>query len=149
VAFVTSRFTTEKNCDDEEFKKQLFPKPYAQELLKIANGDLDSAVGLATLSTGRPENIIFLAQQAVEKYIKAVLVHLQIAFPLVHDLGILIALLSDDKMPHEGFALIELNPFATVHRYEKGQIPLTKEEIKASLESAHRLAQWAMDATKS
>lgn len=94
----------------KNYKKQLFPKEYSKELLKIAQGDLESAVGLSKLNTGRPENIIFLAQQSVEKYIKAVLVHIQIAFPTVHDLGILVALLPDDKMPPEGFALSELNP---------------------------------------
>jgi hypothetical protein len=81
------------------YKKQLFPKEYAKELLQIAKGDLDSAIGLSKVNTGRPENIVILAQQSVEKSIKSVLVHLQIAFPLVHDLGILVALLPDDNMP--------------------------------------------------
>ncbi|NJL24402.1 MAG: HEPN domain-containing protein [Calothrix sp. SM1_5_4] len=36
--------------------------------------------------------MVFIAQQAVEKYVKAVLVHLQIAYPTIHDLGILVAL---------------------------------------------------------
>jgi len=124
-------------------KKQLFPKEYAKELLKIAKGDLDSALGLSKINTGRPENIVFLAQQSVEKSIKSVLVHLQIAFPLVHDLGILIALLPDDKAPAEGFALTELNPFASVRRYEEGRIPLATEEIKSSLEVAQKIIQWA------
>lgn len=131
----------------KNLKKQLFPKDYSKELLTIAKGDLESAIGLSTIKTGRPENIIFMAQQAVEKYIKAVLVHLQIAFPLVHDLGILIALLPDDKMPPEGFALTELNPFASVRRYEEGQIPLTKEEITAALEITQKVALWADNAT--
>lgn len=125
------------------YKKQLFPKEYAKELLKIAEGDLASAVGLSKLTTGRPENIVFLSQQAVEKYIKAVLVYLQIAYPAVHDLGILVALLPDDKMPPEGFALTELNPFASVRRYHEGDAPLTKEEITASLDVAQRVAGWA------
>ncbi len=126
-----------------DLKKRLFKKEYANELMIIAKGDLESAVALASIKSGRPENIIFLAQQSVEKYIKAVLVHLQVAFPTVHDLGILIALLPDNKSPPDGFALAELNPFATVRRYEEGQFPLSKEEIDATLESAHRVAQWA------
>lgn len=127
----------------KNLKKQLFPKDYAQELLRIAQGDLDSAVGLFQITAGRPENIIFLAQQSVEKYIKAVLVHLEIAFPLLHDLGVLVALLPDDKMPAEGFELMELNPFASVRRYHEGDIPLTKEEIEASLQVARNIAHWA------
>ena len=71
----------------KNLKKQLFPQAYAKELSKIAKGDLDSAVGLSKLNTGRRENIVFMAGQSVEKSIKSVLVHLQIAFPLVHDLG--------------------------------------------------------------
>ena len=62
----------------------------------------------------------------------------------MHDLGLLVALLPDEKMPPEGFGLTELNPFATVRRYEEGQIPLTKEEIKTSLSTALRVADWAM-----
>ncbi len=124
-------------------KKRLYKKEYAKELLKIASGDLDSAVALSKANSGRPENIIFLVQQSVEKYIKAVLVHLQIGFPVVHDLGILVALLPDDKMPPAGFGLTELNPFATVRRYEEGQIPLTTEEIETALATARKVADWA------
>ncbi|AGH96067.1 HEPN domain-containing protein [Pseudobdellovibrio exovorus] len=132
----------------KNLKKQLFPKEYAQELLRIAEGDLASALALSKVTTGRPENIVFIAQQAVEKYIKSVLVHLQIAFPLLHDLGVLVALLPDDKMPAEGFELMELNPFATVRRYQEGDIPLTKEEIEASLKVARNIAHWAKELTK-
>lgn len=128
----------------KNYKKQLFPKEYAKELLKIAEGDLGSAKTLFNAGhDGRPENIIFIAQQSVEKSVKAVLVHLQIAFPLVHDLGILVALLPDDKMPPEGFALVELNPFASIRRYHEGDVPLTEEELNASLDVAQRVAHWA------
>ncbi len=127
----------------KNFKKQLFLKEYAQELLKIAKGDFESALELSQAKSGRPENIVFMAQQTVEKSIKAVLVHLQIAFPMVHDLGILIALLPDDKIPPEGFALTELNPFASIRRYEEGRLPLTTEEILVSLDAAKKIIQWA------
>jgi hypothetical protein len=38
-------------------KKRIYKKEYAKELLKIAAGDLDSAVELSQAKTGRPENI--------------------------------------------------------------------------------------------
>ncbi|MCX7979364.1 MAG: HEPN domain-containing protein, partial [Bdellovibrionaceae bacterium] len=117
-------------------KKQLFPKPYAQELFRIAQGYLASAAGLMKAKMGRPENVVFLAHQAVEKVVKAVLIHLQIPFPLVHDLGVLIALLPDQFLPPGGFSLTELNPFASIRRYEEGPIPLTEEELKLTLETA-------------
>lgn len=124
-------------------KKKLYPKVYAQELLKIANGDLDSANLLNNAKGGRPENIVFLAQQSVEKNIKAVLVHNQIAYPMLHDLGVLVALLPDEKMPSEGFDLMELNPFASVRRYHEGDLPLTTEEIESTLTVAQNISNWA------
>lgn len=130
-------------------KKRLYKKEYSKELISIAAGDMDSAIVLSKANLGRPENIVFLVQQSVEKYIKAVLVHLQIAFPVVHDLGILVALLPDDKIPPEGFALTELNPFATIRRYEEGQTPLTTEEIEISLTTAKKVADWATTLTTS
>lgn len=48
-------------------KKRLYKKEYSKELLKIAAGDLDSATALSQAKSGRPENIIFLVQQSVEK----------------------------------------------------------------------------------
>ncbi len=47
----------------KNYKKQLFPKEYAKELLKIAEGDLVSAKTLFKANdSGRPENIIFIAR---------------------------------------------------------------------------------------
>jgi HEPN domain-containing protein len=124
-------------------KKQLFNKNYASELLGIAKGDLTSAEALCKANSGRPENVVFLAQQSVEKAVKAALIHLEISFPLVHDLGILVALLPDDKAPPHGFSLAELNPFASVRRYEEGPIPLSEEEIKGAIDVARSVIHWA------
>ena len=52
-------------------QKRLFNKEYAKELLRIAQGDGESASALFKAKVGRPENIVFLAQQSVEKSIKA------------------------------------------------------------------------------
>ena len=57
----------------QNLKKRLYNKEYAYELFNIASGDLDSAIALSKANSGRPENIIFLDQQSIEKYIKAVL----------------------------------------------------------------------------
>lgn len=46
-------------------------------------------------------------------------------------------------MPPEGFALSELNPFASVRRYHEGETALTPEEIKTSIEVAKKVDQWA------
>ncbi len=125
-------------------KKRLFKQEYAAELLRIAQGDFESATNLFKSSkTGRPENAVFLAQQSVEKAVKSVLVHLQIPFPMVHDLGIILALLPDKNIPPNGFDLIALNPFASVRRYEEGQLPLSKSEVRFSLGAAKQVLIWA------
>jgi HEPN domain-containing protein len=127
-----------------DYKKKSFNKEYAIELLNIACGDLKSALALFnSKDPGRPENIIFMVQQSVEKSIKASLVHLGISFPLVHDLGILISCLPNEKYPPNGFALTELNPYASVRRYEEGRMDLSTEEVVAALDAGKSVQEWA------
>ena len=125
--------------------KRKFKPEYAKQLFHIAEGDYRSAKSLLKTQEGRSENVVFLAQQSVEKGIKSVLIFLDIAFPLVHDLGVLIALLPDDKMPPEGFNLIELNPYASIRRYEEGSSDLTIDEMEASVQTALAVLDWAKD----
>ena len=72
-----------------------------------------------------------------------ILVKKQIAFPLIHDLGVLIALLPPADYPPGGFDWTALNLFATVRRYEEGSIPLSKEEISSSYLAALQVINWA------
>ena len=126
--------------------KTLFKPEYSAELLRIAEGDLASAKELFSVTrSGRLENVAYLAQQAAEKALKAALNHLRIPFPLVHELGVLVALLPDDKIPPGGFDLSELNPFATVRRYEEPNADLSKTEVEAALSSAAQVVRWAKD----
>lgn len=124
--------------------KPLFPPQYAEELLRIAEGDLATAKALIdSPAPGRIENIPYLIQQAIEKAVKAVLIRKQISFPLVHDLGILIALLPQQNYPPGGFDWTALNPYATVRRHEEGALPITMPEIKGAYETALLVIQWA------
>ena len=70
-----------------------FSKAYAKELVKVAEGDLVTAKVLIDHPGGRPENVFFLLQQAVEKAIKAVLCHHEKPVPLSHDISALISIL--------------------------------------------------------
>lgn len=125
-------------------KNILFKKEYADQLLMIARGDLDTAKALMlSPNLGRKENVLYMIQQAVEKAIKSVLVAKQMSFPLVHDLGILIALLPSKDYPPGGFDWTALNPFASVRRYEQGAIPVTQEEIQAAFDAALAVMIWA------
>ena len=72
----------------------------------------------------------FHAQQAVEKYIKAVLSKNNIKFPFTHDLEEL-AKLYDGNLPISIEKLQKLNPFAVKARYdEPPEIDATREEVK-------------------
>ncbi len=125
-------------------KPILFAKEYSNQLLAIAKGDLDTANALIlSPAPGRIENILYMIQQAVEKSVKAVLIKKQIAFPMVHDLGILIALLAPSDYPPGGFDLAALNPFASIRRYEQGALPISKDEITASYAAAQEVLTWA------
>jgi HEPN domain-containing protein len=122
--------------------KKLFKKEYSFELIRIAKGDLDSAILLSKCVGGRPENVLYLVQQSIEKSLKSLLVYHQIPFPLVHDLGVLIALLPDKLMPPSGFDLIQLNPYASVRRYEEGVAEITAEEIATAISAGDEVWKW-------
>jgi HEPN domain-containing protein len=125
-------------------KKVSFDPQYALELLNIARGDLVTAKALLDAQNpGRLENILYMIQQSVEKAFKAVLIAKQIQFPLVHDLGILIALLPSQDYPPGGFDWTALNPFASIRRYESGPMPLDREEIVGAYDAALLVLAWA------
>ncbi len=144
MEFVGKPLTTDGEYNLINSGTKLFPKEYAKELLNIAEGDFLSAQALdQSITNKRLENILFMAQQAAEKAIKSVLVHQQIAFPLVHDLGILIALLPHDKYPPHGFNLVQLNPYASIRRYEEGSLPLGRDEITVAIQAVEAVIDWA------
>lgn len=125
-------------------KKILFSSDYSVTLIKIADGDLATAHALIQSPIpGRLENILYMIQQSIEKAIKSVLIKKQISFPLVHDLGILIALLPSNEYPPGGFEWTALNPYASIRRYEEGHLPITLEEIKGSYLAATDVIEWA------
>ena len=85
-----------------------------------------------------PENfdiISFHCQQAVEKYLKALLIHLEIEFTRTHDLIYLLEILSNKiEISENQFknAFI-LNNYSVQVRYPNEIIPLTNEEIENAI----------------
>jgi hypothetical protein len=71
--------------------------------------------------------------------------HLRIPFPLVHELGTLVALLPDSKAPPGSFDLAALNPYASVLRYEEPNAELTRPEVEASLAAVQSVINWAQN----
>ncbi len=123
-------------------KVRRFKKAYASELLQIARGDLDSARVLEQAKSGRRENILFLAEQCIEKSLKAALCHLEIPVPLVHDLDLIL-----DRFPKENQVpgsdnMGDLSQFASIRRYEEGRAELGAKEIKAVIKLAAETQSW-------
>jgi HEPN domain-containing protein len=106
-------------------KKKKFNKTYAPELLKIANGDLESAKGLCLSRIGRPENALYHIQQACEKALKAIYIAQGKEVTLIHDIGLLIGGLEDlMHIPHQE-ELLSLTEYATIRRYEEGTFEIS------------------------
>jgi HEPN domain-containing protein len=91
-------------------KTLIFKKEYATELLRIAEEDLETARVLAKAKIKRKENTFFHAEQAIEKSLKAVLCHLQIAVPLTHELSIILDRLPKKETPPECRIYYRLDP---------------------------------------
>lgn len=118
-----------------------FDKSYGQELLSIAELDLASAKVLGQhWQAGRIENVFFLAQQAVEKALKAYLCHHYGEFPLVHDIGVLLGKMNE--LPPKGYDLVSFSQFAGIRRYETGKAHLDKDDIDSALDAATGVTEW-------
>jgi len=133
-------------------QERRFPAEYAQELLRIAQADHDSAAylltGVADEHGVRPENAAYLFQQAIEKALKAVLCARELPVPLVHDLGVLIAKIPDDLEPEFGYELGGLDEYATVRRYEEGRYILQQDELEEVQRLSNQVLSWAAKVVK-
>lgn len=127
-------------------KERIFKKEYAAELLRIAEGDLHSARALEKDTLGRRENIIFMAEQCIEKCLKAVLCHLGKPVPLVHDLDVLVDRLHPLKPIPRSDSMGDLSQFAAIRRYEEGKAILESSEIMEVLQLAQETLSWAKKA---
>ena len=117
-------------------KEQKFKKEYAFELLKIAEGDLETTKVLLSASIGRKENICFNAQQVIEKSLKAILCFLELPVPFTHNLDILIDRLPKGMTLNGSDNINELTEYATIRRYEEGTFELDADDLKKAYELA-------------
>jgi HEPN domain-containing protein len=124
-------------------KTKKYKPEYAHQLLRIADGDLQSAKILATAAGGRPENIIYTAQQSIEKALKAVICFSGQSLILTHDIEVLLSLLDPAQMPDNPELLASFTQYATVRRYEEGFEILTKEDFQQAIQAAESVIKWA------
>lgn len=92
------------------------------------------------------DTIAFHCQQAVEKYIKASLIHLDIEFLRSHDLPYLLQILSrkTDIDPETFDKAILLNGFSVEIRYPNQFIHLTEDELSSAISIADDFRQLAV-----
>ena len=119
----------------------------AQDWLMHAAADLRYA-RLGQAEAGDLAGLIaFHAQQAVEKALKAVLVHHAADFPKTHDLAQLVELIQQSGVvwPMQLDPVLSLVPFATHARYPGFDDPITAVEVAEAIARADEVLTWASD----
>lgn len=110
-------------------------QPAITELVKqwIARAEdaLRAAANLLTMKEDCPTGIVcYHCQQAVEKYIKALLTFRSVPFPRVHDIGELTLLLSDVPLPLSETEQALLTSYAMETRYPGDAEPINRTEAQ-------------------
>ena len=114
--------------------------------LRFAEEDLWEAERLVALPDMVPRHPSWLAQQAAEKALKAVLVCEQIAFPRTHNLNALINLVPAGWAVKDVEADLErLTEYAVESRYPADMPDITADEAALAVEHAGMLARAVRD----
>ena len=106
--------------------------------LEKADEDLAVADHLLAAKTPFFSAVRFHAQQAAEKYLKALLAHYQIEFPKTHDLDRLVELASSAQatLPSDLHRVATLNAYGVAVRYPGDFPEVHEEEATTALEVA-------------
>ena len=126
-------------------QEKIFEKKYANDLLTIAKEEYATATALVGIENIRIEHVFYLAQQVIEKSLKAVLVHSETPVPMIHDLAALVAKLPDDHTPPYGYEMGELTMYATIRRYEVSTLRPTADELTIVLAKTKEILNWAQE----
>jgi len=90
------------------------------------------------------EDLCFDAQQAVEKSLKALLVHYQLPFRYVHDIAELLTLLEQGGiiLPEDVRLAAGLSDYAVAARYPGPMEPVTEEEYQEAVVLSVAVLRW-------
>jgi len=115
------------------------------EWLNRAKSNLQRAKADIRLAGIYLEDLCFDAQQAAEKAIKAVLLHLEVRFRHVHDLGQLLTLIQEqgESLPARVKEAPRLTRFAVEARYPGLAEPVSRDEYERATEIAEAVIKWA------
>ena len=91
------------------------------------------------------EELWFDAQQAAEKALKGLLIHLRHPFPHVHDLADLMARLQEAgiNLPEDIKDAAGLTEYAVARRYPGAMEPVTHQEYKQAVSLATQVVCWS------
>ncbi len=120
-------------------RPKIYKKEYALELMKIAIGDLESARVLSQHQSGRLENVAYLAHQAAEKALKALLCHLGEPIPSTQNIAVLNKLIPNGRQPRSSATLKSLTEFALARRYEESSEVLSSDDFTAAVDATDKL----------
>jgi HEPN domain-containing protein len=114
---------------------------FVVQWLQSADGDLAAAKQLLSGGAEFIRGAVFHAQQAVEKFLKAVLVWHQVEFPKTHDIGRLTDLLKtvDTGLADRVSEASALSPYAVEARYPSDLPEPTLAEAGEALSIATRV----------
>jgi len=124
-----------------------FPPDDPREWLNRARSNLAKARNMPEASEIYLEDLCFDAQQAAEKAVKAVLIHLGTRFPYVHDLAQLLALVQEagQNVPEPIKLAAGLSDYAVEARYPGPAEPVTWQEYEDSVAVAEQVVRWAQE----
>ncbi len=89
--------------------------------------------------------VVFHAQQAIEKALKAVLVGHETVFPKTHDLEQLVEIIEEMGVawPADLNKVLEFTTFATQGRYPGFDDPISEADVAEANELAEKVLAWA------
>jgi len=123
-----------------------FPPDDPREWLNRAKSSLAKAkITFGTTPEVYLEDLCFDAQQAAEKAIRAVLIHLGVRFPYIDDLAQLLALVErkGETVSESVRRAASLSDYAVENRHPGLSEPVTRGEYEEALSIAEEVVRWA------
>ena len=119
------------------------PSQLARQWVERAEDDLRAAEYTLTMPEGCPFAVVcFHSQQAVEKFIKALLVYRSIDFPRVHDVSELVRLLPREiAFPLSALEQERLTDHATVSRDPGDWEPFSRSDADQAVAAARTVRE--------
>ena len=132
------------NETSKPYLGQRFPPDDPREWLNRARSNLAKASIASETDVVYLEDLCFDVQQAAEKAIKAVLIHMNVRFPYVHDLARLLALIEQAGrcVPASVGRASVLSDYAVETRYPGLAEAVTWEEYEEALTIATAVVRW-------